>query len=60
MEGRMGAIPDDYALGQAARYWNVAPWELMEQSIWWTERALMFMDEEYEAKQSIDQHNRNK
>ncbi len=56
----MGTIPDDYALVQAARYLGVAPWDLIEQSTWWIDRALMFMTEEHEAKQSIDQHNRNK
>ncbi len=56
----MGAVPDDYALVQAARYLGVAPWELLGKSIWWRVRALMFMEEEYEAKQSLDQHNRNR
>jgi len=53
MKGKMGACPDDYALVQAAKYLGVAPWELMEQSIWWMDRALMFMTAEYEAQEIL-------
>jgi hypothetical protein len=57
MNGRMGACPDDYAVVQAAKYLGVAPWELMEQSVWWMKRALMFMTAEVEAQEIIDAHN---
>ncbi len=49
MKGKVGACPEDYNLFKAAQYLGVAPWELMEQSVWWQERAIMFMNAEAEA-----------
>jgi hypothetical protein len=57
MEGKMGECPEDYALVQAAKYYGVAPWELLKQSIWWIDRALnLYMPAEHEAQESIEQH----
>ncbi len=58
MKGRMGACPDDYAIVQAAKYYGVAPWELMAQGVWWMDRALtLYMPAEVEAQEIIDAHN---
>ena len=57
MNGRMGKCPEDYILVKAAQWLGVAPWDLMEQSIWWQERIIMFMNAEAEAQKIIDQHN---
>lgn len=56
----MGALPEDYPLFAAARYLGVAPWELAEQSLYWKNRALIFMEEEAEAQKIIDAHNARK
>jgi hypothetical protein len=56
MGGKMGACPEDYNLVKAAQYLGVAPWELMEQSIWWQERAILFMNAEAGAQKIIDSH----
>ena len=53
---KMGACPEDYTLVKAAQYLGVAPWELMEQSIWWRERAIMFMNAEAGAAKILEQH----
>jgi len=60
MKGKMGACPDDYAVVQAAKYLGVAPWALMEQSLWWQDRAFMFMTAESEAQDIIEAQNRRK
>jgi len=56
MGGKMGACPEDYSLVKAAQWLGVAPWELMEQSIWWRDRAIMFMNAEAEAQKILDAH----
>jgi hypothetical protein len=58
MGGKMGACPEDYTLVKAAQYYGVAPWELMEQSFWWQERAIMFMNAESAAAKILEQHRR--
>ncbi len=49
----MGECPPDYALFQAAKYCNVPPWVLAEQSIWWTDKALAYLSAEGEAQEII-------
>lgn len=39
-KGAMGECPDWYETIQAARYLNVAPWDLAERPICWREWAL--------------------
>jgi hypothetical protein len=56
MDGKMGACPEDYNVVQTARYLGVAPWELMQQSIWWQERAILFMNAETQAAKIKEQH----
>jgi hypothetical protein len=58
MGGKMGACPEDYHLFKTAQWLGVAPWELMEQSIWWRDRAIMFMNAETQAAKIIDAHRR--
>lgn len=49
-------MPDWYPLVQAAKYLGVAPWDLLEQSAWWRDRALIAMSAERQAKQILDNH----
>ncbi len=50
------ACPDWYPLIAAARYLGVAPWELMEQSIWWQEKALIAQSAEAGALKIRKEH----
>jgi len=49
----MGACPDWYATFQVAKYLNVAPWELSEQSVWWKYKALTALTAENQAQMNI-------
>lgn len=49
----MGDLPDWYVLIRAARYFNVAPWELAAQPIIWVEYALSAEKAEYDAGEQI-------
>lgn len=51
----MGDCPAWYPVMQAAKYLGVAPWELMEQSIWWRDKALIAMSAENEAQEIRNQ-----
>jgi hypothetical protein len=55
MDGAMGTCPEYVALFQAAKWMNVAPWELAKQSIWWENKALIIMRAEYNAQKIIEQ-----
>ena len=52
----MGEPPEDYKLFLAAKYCNCAPWELQEQSIVWTYKALDYMSGEAEGQEILEQH----
>ena len=52
----MGYVPDWYVVIQAAKYLNVAPWELLEAPVWWRDKALLSMTAEHEAQKIIDAH----
>lgn len=41
--------PDWYPIIQAAKYLNVAPWELLAQSIYWRDKALIAMTAERQS-----------
>jgi hypothetical protein len=56
MDGKMGVCPDWYATVQAAKYLEVAPWELLKQSIWWQDKALIAMTAEHEAQEQKSKH----
>jgi hypothetical protein len=56
MKGMMGECPDDYPLFAAARYMNVAPWDLIEHSVYYTDRALLFMTAEAQAQEILSKH----
>ncbi len=49
----MGACPDWYPLIRAARYLGIAPWELMEKPMIWTNWALTAEGAEIEAQASM-------
>jgi hypothetical protein len=53
MGGKMGACPDWYYLMKAAKYLGVAPWELLGQSVWWIDKALIAISAEIEAQEII-------
>jgi hypothetical protein len=59
-EGKFGEPPEDYALFAAAKYCNVAPWVLAEQSVWWQNKALDYLSAEGEAQEIINERNRKK
>ena len=48
--------PDWYIVMQVAKYLNVAPWDLLRESIWWTDHALMAMSAENSARKQLEQH----
>jgi hypothetical protein len=50
--------PDYYALFKAAQVCNCTPWELLEQGIWWREKALIVQSAENEASEQIAAHTR--
>jgi hypothetical protein len=49
-------MPDWYPLIKAARYLGVAPWELLAQSVWWREKALIAESAENYARAEIEKH----
>lgn len=46
--------PEWYPLIQSAKYLGVPPWELMEESLYWKERALVAMTAEAQAQEIIN------
>ncbi len=49
----MGECPDWYPIIQAAKYLNCKPWELMEVSIYWQDKAIICISAENEAQKII-------
>ncbi|MGH2478198.1 MAG: hypothetical protein ACRDHW_00865 [Ktedonobacteraceae bacterium] len=56
MNGRMGALPDWYPLITAARYLGVAPWDLLEHSSWWQDKAHIANTAEQQAAEEKRKH----
>ncbi len=56
-DGDFGEAPEWYTVMRAAKYLGVAPWELLEQNVGWTNAALVAMDAE--AKAARDRERRN-
>lgn len=54
-EGELGECPQDYGLVQAAKYYNVPPWVLWEQPVFWKIRAHKFMQAEHSAQKTLDE-----
>jgi len=50
----MGECPEWYSLYQAARYMNVPPYELVKQSVWWRDKAVLAINAEAQAQETID------
>ena len=40
-DGGLGALPDWYPLIRAAKYLGVAPWDLLQQPLFWQQKALL-------------------
>jgi hypothetical protein len=49
-------MPDWYPLIVAAKYLGVPPWDLLERSVWWRDKALIAMSAEKQAKKILDNH----
>lgn len=58
MDGRMGACPDWYPLFVAADRCHCPPWELLKQSTWWYDKALIAIEAEAGAQKIKQQHGR--
>ena len=56
MDGLTGTLPEWYGVMQAAKYLGVAPWELVERSIYWKDKALIAMSAEHWAADFKRQH----
>jgi hypothetical protein len=56
----MGALPDWYTLLRAARYLQVAPWELLAQPQVWQEWALTAESAENEAMDEVRKRSQSK
>ncbi len=50
----MGECPDWYPIIQAAKYLGCNPWELMGESIYWKDKALIAISAENEAQKIIN------
>jgi hypothetical protein len=48
--------PDWYPLFVAAKYCNCPPWELLGQSIYWKDKALIAFTAENEARKILEAH----
>lgn len=55
-ESELYYCPKWYAVIQAAKYLGVAPWELLEQSIYWEDKAFIAMTAEQEARKILGSH----
>ena len=51
----MGACTDWYSHVQAAKYYNVPPWELAEAGLWWKDIAIKCINAEAQARKSLEQ-----
>lgn len=49
----MGKCPDYYPAFQAAKYLNVAIWDLMDHCIWYQDKALVAMTAENQAQKIL-------
>ena len=50
----MGEVPEWYELFVAAKYLGVAPWELLDQPVYWKEWAIAASSAEGSAKASLE------
>lgn len=58
MDGRMGECPDWYPLFVAADRCHCPPWELLQQSVWWHDKALIAVEAENGAQRIKQEHGR--
>lgn len=47
--------PNWYGHIQAAKYLGVAPWDLLKQSVFWRDKAMLCMTAEHEAQEILKQ-----
>jgi hypothetical protein len=53
----MGEIPDWYETIRAAKYLRVAPWDLLDQPVFWRNAALSAERAEIRHQEHIDRRN---
>jgi hypothetical protein len=49
-------MPETYHLIAAAKYLNTTPWELLERSVYWSDKALLYMTAEAQGQKIKKQH----
>lgn len=54
-DGRTGFVPEEYEFLRAAKMLGVAPWELEQVSVYWTNAALEYARVEAEAQASKEE-----
>lgn len=54
----MGQVPVGYALFKAAQFCNCPPWELLAQSVYWRDRALVYLTGENQGREIYAQTHR--
>jgi hypothetical protein len=47
--------PDWYVVIAVAKYLGVAPWQLMEESVWWQDKAMVAMAAEAQAQKILNE-----
>jgi len=55
-ETETARCPDWYAVIQAAKYLGVAPWEMLEQSVFWFDKAIIAISAENQAQEILRKH----
>jgi hypothetical protein len=55
----MGHVPAGYALFKAAQFCNCAPWELLEQSVYWRDRAIVYLSAENQGREILARMHRS-
>ncbi len=50
--------PDFYGVVSSARYYNTTPWDMLEQSTYWQEIAVISSKGEASAQKVIAEHNK--
>lgn len=58
MKGTMGECPDWYSLFVAADRCHCPPWELLKQSVFWYNKALIATEAEAGAQKIMQDHGR--
>jgi hypothetical protein len=55
-DGQVGFCPEWYPLFRAANYCHISPMQMLKESIWWKDKALIALNAEAGAQKIIDHH----